>query len=244
MKGIDSPDLTATSFVFWSTLLIYQLNTRLRFSQSSIRKIKYLEALSVRRKVCLIIILLIIIFHLPFIGFKTTFYLAHLGLISALYNVPESQHVSILPLRSIPLLKIFLIAYVWASISSFLPQMVAGLPGLTYPTLLVFIAHFLFILSITLPFDIRDYHRDFEKSLITTPQVVGIAQTKVFAIAFLMAFMTLYLLISQNGYILMLTLPAAYLIVNSSYDKKDYYYTFFIDGTIILYYIIVKISVN
>ena len=211
---------------------------------SDISKIKHLKGIFGKRKVYFSILLFIVFFHLPFIGFKTILYLAHLGLISTLYNVPESPRKSVLPLRSIPLLKIILISYVWASISSFLPQMVAGLPFLTYPTLLVFVAHFLFILSITLPFDIRDYHRDFEKSLITTPHVIGIALTKIVAIVCLFAFTTIYLIRFHSGHIMILTIITAILVVKSSHDKKDYYYTFYIDGTIILYYIIVKISVN
>jgi 4-hydroxybenzoate polyprenyltransferase len=229
-----------TSFVFWSTLLIYQLNTRLHVTLSDNSNIKFLKALSDHRKAYLLLLLCIIFSHLPFIGIKTTFYLAHLGMISTLYNLPENSHV--LPLRSIPVLKIFLIAYVWASISSFLPAMVYELPVLAKPALLVFSAHFLFIISITLPFDIRDYQQDFEKSLVTIPHVIGISLTKILAIICLLAFTTIYLVIFYDGHILMLTLIAAFLIIQSSHEKKEYYYTLFLDGTIILYYIIVKTS--
>jgi 4-hydroxybenzoate polyprenyltransferase len=181
---------------------------------------------------------------LPYIPLKAIFYLAHLGLVSALYNFPKSAHASILPLRSIPLLKIFLIAYVWASISSFLPAIMSGFPVLSKSTLLVFTAHILFIFAITLPFDIRDYRADFEKSLITTPHVIGITGTKILALSCLSAFISIYLAISTDWTILLLALIAGFLIVRSSSEKKEYYYTLFIDGTIILYFIIVKSSFN
>lgn len=185
-------------------------------------------------------LLVIITAHLPFLEISTVIYIAHLGAISTLYNVPKPHQSAFLPLRSIPILKVILISYIWASISSFLPALISDTPVFSKYLLLIFIAHFLFIMAITLPFDIRDYHRDFNKSLITTPHVVGIFWTRIVAIFCLLAFTSIYMIMTYDFHILLLTLIAGFLIIQASAQKKEYYYSFFIDGTIILYFIIVK----
>jgi 4-hydroxybenzoate polyprenyltransferase len=112
---------------------------------------------------------------------------------------------------------------------------------LTEKALVVFMIHFLFIIAITLPFDIRDYRIDQEKSLITTPQVIGIRWTKIMAIIFLLAFTLLFLFFIKSWYVLFLSTLTGHLIINSSPQKKEHYYTFLLDGTILIYFIIVKL---
>lgn len=181
--------------------------------------------------------------HLPFLNIPSVLFLLHLGLISTLYNVPEKRKGIIhLPLRSIPALKIFLIAYVWSAMSSFLPSILEEEVVFTSKTIMVFLANFLFILAITLPFDIRDYATDNKKMLITFPKIIGIHLTKILALIC----MTGFILISQHMlsglYIYGFGLLTGTLIIFSSTDKEDYYYTFFLDGTLILYFFTIVLS--
>ena len=64
--------------------------------------------------------------------------------------------------------------------------------GVLYPAILmeapdmgrvvhIFITQFIFILAITLPFDIRDYYRDLAHPLWTIPGLIGIDRTKKLA---------------------------------------------------------------
>ena len=170
----------------------------------------------------------------------------HLGFISTLYNVPVRKSKSILPLplRSIPILKIFLIAYVWASISSFLPALLQQHQMFTQPNLLIFAAHFLFIVSITLPFDIRDFKTDGKSSLITFPQLVGINTTKFIAICCLIGFALIIKEYLNHGLLLAFFLITAGLIIKSSPERKYYYYLLCIDGTIILYFFLTFLSLR
>ncbi len=176
---------------------------------------------------------------MPFLKFITIIYILHLGLISTLYNVPEKAYKkSLFPLRSIPLLKVFLIAYVWASVSAILPIIDLD-KSLNLQNVLVFLMQFLFIFSITLPFDIRDFRTDYKKRIITTPHVIGIKATKTLALLSLVAFNLLFIHITGSWIILYLTLIAGSLIVFSNPARKDHYFTFFMDGTIIIYFILV-----
>jgi 4-hydroxybenzoate polyprenyltransferase len=189
------------------------------------------------------IIVTIILGHIPFLSINTILFIAHLALISTLYNVPEKSHNrSIFPLRSIPVLKVFLIAYVWACISSLLPAI--GADDINNArTWVIFVAHFLFILAITLPFDIRDFRTDRKNYLMTVPSLFGLRVTKFISIMSLLAFTIVIVLLSKMLWIVFLCIIAAYLIINSNPYKKDYYFTLYIDATIILYFIIVKLSV-
>jgi hypothetical protein len=181
--------------------------------------------------------------HIPFINHGSIFFLLHLGLISTLYNVPEKSKGKFrFPLRSIPIVKIFLIAYVWSSISSFLPAIIAHEQVFTSQTILVFSAHLLFIISITLPFDIRDFQVDNKNALLTFPQLIGIIPTKLLAIVCLFIFTLIISNITQTWYILYFSLFTSVLILNSSVKRKEYYFTFYIDGTIILYFITIILS--
>ena len=235
------------SLIFWSTLIIYQVNTKLKLNIADLSTFKYFEKAKKWRIITYLAINCIILLHIPFINLWSIIFIAHLGILSTLYNVPEKSYTkSIFPLRSIPILKVFLIAFVWASIASILPELSknsSGHPTTTHQIVLSFILHFLFILSITLPFDIRDYKSDYNK-ISTVPHVIGINNTKILAVSCLLAFTAIFMFMTGNMFILIVTLVTGILIINSSTDKKDYYFTFFLDGTIILYFIIVKLFLD
>ena len=188
-------------------------------------------------------IALIIISHILFLDIYTIIFVAHLGLISTLYNVPNREESrSIIPFRSIPFLKVFLISYVWASISSILPAIDTREFSQEY--VWIFTSHFLFILAITLPFDIRDLKTDLKNNIITVPNVIGITGTKIFALSTLFLSNLIIIYQKQGLALLAVFIIAGFLIIKSSPKRKDHYYTIFIDGTIILYFVIVKFLVS
>ncbi|MCK5208446.1 MAG: hypothetical protein KAQ79_10510, partial [Cyclobacteriaceae bacterium] len=133
-------------------------------------------------------------------------------------------------------------AYVWSSMSSFLPAVITHEQVFTSQIILVFIAHLLFIISITLPFDIRDFQVDNKNALLTFPQLIGIIPTKLLAIVCLFIFTLIISNITQTWYILYFSLFTSVLILNSSVKRKEYYFTFYLDGTIILYFITIILS--
>ena len=185
------------------------------------------------------LILLILLSHLLYLNFYTIAYLAHLGLISTLYNVPEKSYKkSIFPLRSIPFLKVFLISYVWASISALLPVISHG-GSISGQAMLIFLMQFLFIFSITLPFDIRDFTADYKKHIITTPHAIGMKATKMLSWFSILLFASIFIYMTGTWIIMILTAIVGSLIFFSTPKKKDHYFTFFMDGTIVLYFILV-----
>ncbi|MCK5368640.1 MAG: hypothetical protein KAQ62_08805, partial [Cyclobacteriaceae bacterium] len=93
-----------------------------------------------------------------------------------------------------------------------------------------------------LPFDIRDFQVDNKNALLTFPQLIGIIPTKLLAIVCLFIFTLIISNITQTWYILYFSLFTSVLILNSSVKRKEYYFTFYLDGTIILYFITIILS--
>lgn len=167
-------------------------------------------------------------------------YLLHLGIISFAYNYPfKSNRWVFLPTRSIPFLKIILIAYVWASIGSILPLFQFDIKPSFHHELGVFIIQFLFIAAITLPFDIRDFSRDKDDHIKTIPGFFGIRVTRIAGIIVSACYIMVSILTLQSaipfiiiGFVMMI------LILHSKEERKDIYYTGIIDGFIIIYWLI------
>lgn len=187
----------------------------------------------------------ILIMHIPFLSLSMIIFLLHLGIISIFYNIPFSIANSYLfPLRSLPFFKIFLIAYVWASISAFLPGFQSNEPVINPLSIKIFISYFFYILAITLPFDIRDYYADQKKFLPTIPHLIGNLNTKILSIVCLSVFSIIIWDKVEIKYFSLLILITSGLIVYSSPKRKSHYFLLYMDGTIILYYLAILLSLN
>lgn len=222
--------------VFFSTLLVYNV------SQTKFGIVHFMKFRSTKNIVLYVAVLLSLVTFSWEIPFVTLLYMTHLGIISIIYNSPLLNDFRYLPLRSIPLIKIFIIGYIWASMGSFLPGMMGGIPpGLT--TWLVFWAQFFFILGITLPFDIRDFYRDYKENLKTIPGIIGIGNTKRLSYCFLVAhFILMFYVTEYAWWLLPVVALALWLTKKSSASRADCYYTVYIDALIILQFLAFVLS--
>lgn len=181
---------------------------------------------------------LLLIWFFPFSSLYECLFFLHLGVISVLYNIPDRlANTRYRSIRSIPLIKIFLIAYVWAALGAWYPAILE--PGNSNPSYL-FVLFFLFILAITLPFDIRDYHSDQRTALLTIPGLIGIRATKLVASGLMLLYgvgMGIEYLEWQPVGIL--TFFTIVLIWFSASARPDWYYTGLIDSLIILQYLLI-----
>lgn len=120
-------------------------------------------------KLSLLLGVVAIIFALYDLGWLPSLY-AHYALaagLSALYPVPFILSRKGGGLRSIPGLKLLIIAVVWAYVVGGIPALMAGEDF--WP---IFIERLFWTIALTLPFDIRDVELD-ARSLRTLPQLVG-----------------------------------------------------------------------
>ncbi|WP_426490115.1 UbiA family prenyltransferase [Hymenobacter sp. 102] len=169
---------------------------------------------------------------------RLTPFLVHLGLISVLYSMPLLRRRGRWwALRDLPLLKVFLIAYVWAGVTVWIPALYLG-RGLLEPVVgVLFLRRFLFILALAFVFDIRDYTKDQATGTRTFPGVFGIQATKWLA---LLALGVAALLVPPGtpaGHHLPLLLPllAAALVIWFAEERRpDYYFALLTDGVMVL----------
>ena len=176
------------------------------------------------------------------------------GLVAAAYTLPLSfAGGRPIGLRRIPLLKAFIIAYVWASAVVLLPGMIQ-LDGDTYlRSDMYWVAAIwcAFFVAIAIAFDVRDLPYD-HPSLRTLPQVFGARGAKVIAILMLLPLLWMLVVMVVIGYYPIESgwrepqvewahaLPAiglvavAVLIARADHGRPWWYWSLLLDGSLIL----------
>ena len=128
--------------------------------------------------------LLLVSFRMPLGCIALSF--AFTGL-TILYALPIVVHGK--SLRTIPGLKIFVIALCWSGVSVVLPIQFVKYP-LDWDVAIVALQRFLWVLILILPFEIRDIQHD-DNALKTIPQRLGIPKTKSLGVLLGLLFMLL-----------------------------------------------------
>ncbi|MGV3503405.1 MAG: hypothetical protein ACO1O1_06830 [Adhaeribacter sp.] len=164
--------------------------------------------------------------------------LAHLGLISMLYSLPVVPgRRGWLLLRNIPLLKVFLIAYVWACVTVWLPLLGAGWPITSTAGWQLFGQRFLFILPLTIIFDIRDVEKDQVTATLTLPRLVGVGGAKAIAWGILLTYLVLVVLTlsgPRREALVCCGLVYAGVIGLARKNRSEYFYALVADGMLVL----------
>lgn len=165
--------------------------------------------------------------------------LVPLGLLSVAYSAP------VLPLRrrwyrlkDIPGLKLFLIAWVWAAATVYIPLSVFSAPALDGPLLWALAARTLFIVGITLPFDLRDLEADREAGVITLPQLLGSRRTCALSCVVVVGAIAMELAQLDNAALRLAWVlsgaAALALILATARRRHELYYGLGLDGTMLL----------
>ncbi|MEX8545965.1 MAG: UbiA family prenyltransferase [Mucilaginibacter sp.] len=154
-------------------------------------------------------------------------------------------------LRNIPGLKLLLIGSTWALSVVLLPVFEAqNLQHLTFSKteILVLTAkRFLFITAMAIPFDIRDLFQDRNVGLKTIPVVFGEKNAYLLCQVLLAGYLFLLFFFREPGFnsnffALAITIVlASWLIFRSNFIKNEYYYFFFVDGILILQYVLMLV---
>ncbi len=142
-------------------------------------------------------------------------------------------------LRDLPYIKIILIGLIWASTTVALSYRHGEVLQSWHYHLII--ERVLFIIAITIPFDIRDLRIDREQDLKTLATVLGAWSAKILAII-LLGICTLLLLWIKScgvaqGYITswhLMHIMAGFLIIRSSVDREEAYYSGAIDSTMLI----------
>ncbi|MCP4121545.1 MAG: hypothetical protein GY751_07305 [Bacteroidetes bacterium] len=182
-----------------------------------------------------------------FLEMDSIMLLAFMGLISMLYPLRLPNGAS---LRAIPMIKIFLIALIWSGISVWVPFVEHNVP-LAESTPL-FVLHVLFILFITLPFDMADFDVDKVVHVKTLPHLLGMKNSRLLMQAMGFVILPLYVFFFLKGepgfsnltwilfYIMTIFLSVFAGRLYAGYDKWKIMAVY--DGSMILYFLITLAS--
>ncbi|TRO65722.1 hypothetical protein [Christiangramia sabulilitoris] len=159
-----------------------------------------------------------------------------LGLFTLLYSLPVFGQEK--NLRSLPGIKIFIIALVWAGSTVFLP-LINVEKFLGIDLIVDFIQRLILVIVLTLPFEIRDLNYD-DESLGTIPQRIGVSQTKVFGSILLLLIFSSELF--QKNFssvefsaLFVVLIISGLLLWNSDRDQGKYFASFWVEALPILY---------
>ena len=168
------------------------------------------------------------------------------GVFAMAYNLPviwiKGKKLS---LRSLPGAKLFIIGAVWA-LSCVLAPIIdlrnAGVEVTNSSTWILVIKRFLFVIAITIPFDIRDLFQDQQYQLKTIPVMLGKKGALIFCQILLGTYIVLLLIFSSPLYYYTLTLAGitlftGWVILKSQWQRNEYFYFLFLDGTLLLQYL-------
>ena len=251
------PSFLVLAFLFAATLFIYNFSILIykpkNHQESSYKRVRWIFR-NYKLNVGITITAFICLWPMFFLLAATTKILVvFLAFLSFGYAFPifsvEGRKIG---LRNITGLKLFLIAIVWALSVTFLPYLElnrAQFSNLSNTSVsIITMQRFLFFAAITIPFDVRDIFQDKAFAIKTIPVLFG--EKKAYLISQMMlagSFLILLFQFQSSGFTTDffatagIILLAAWLIFKSKWEKNEYYYFLYLDGVLILQYLILII---
>ncbi len=171
-----------------------------------------------------------------------------LSIFSVFYVLPIIRYNQInIAIRDIPFVKIIVISVVWSMVMVAIPFIeVRGFTTTLDSSFLFLIAEqFLFILAITLPFDVRDLRYDKENKIKTIPAHIGVRNTILLSQFLLSCFLLLkgiqfyyfqQLIGSQFVATSIATILTMIIVGFTSEKRSELFFSGLIDGTMLIMY--------
>ncbi len=222
---------TTPLFVFCSTIISYNF---IRFYRLKDITSWFLQWFEYSKTALYILVSLSIILIVPLlinIQIKAILWLIPFAVFTLFYGLP-------LPfikksLRSISGLKLFLIAISFAGVTVLFPLIQNNIE-FTSAIWITFFQRFIFIVLITIPFDIRDLYID-KDSLNTLPQTIGVKKSKIIGVLFGLSFVLLEFFkqtIDANRLLttLLISILGILFLINAKEKQSKYYCAFWVES--------------
>jgi len=221
-------------FAFFSTIASYNFIRLYKVSEIQYWTSRFVEEHKKGILTITVLSLGLVIYLSFLLKFSTLLALVPFVFFTVFYVVPiPVKKNNSLALRSVAFLKLFLIAISWAGVTVLVPWINYDIE-FELTEMIIFIQRFLFVVAITIPFDIRDMKFD-SAHLKTLPQVVGIAGAKRVGLLFLMVFLGLEFFknpmdASQFRIHLMIAVFSLYFLFRATVDQNKYFSAFFVES--------------
>ncbi len=254
---IDSqPVYPILAILFLSTLCIYNFSILLSKpsnpAKSPFKRVRWFFNYY-RWMVAITIISAMLLLPLFFlVSTKSKLLLIFLSVLSFGYSLPMfTAGNQKFGLRNIPGLKLLLIGITWALSVVLLPifeaENISHILISKSDILLLTTERFLFITAMAIPFDIRDLFQDHKLGLKTIPVVFGEKNAYLLCQILLIGYLILLFLFRNHGFdnnffaLTITSILAGWLIFRSKFKKNEYYYFFYVDGVLILQWVLMLI---
>tara|TARA_B110000967_G_C18779198_1_gene507345 strand:+ start:106 stop:978 length:873 start_codon:yes stop_codon:yes gene_type:complete len=232
-------------FVYCSTLLIYNVHRVVGLHKIEKKHLSPRHKWALKNKPILYIAMaasaLGCLYFLTKIEHSFIYFLIPSGLVAFGYSVPLiKRNGKFWRLRDLPFAKVFLISLTVSYVTVYLPLYDFALNDWNNLTLLgFFFSRVLFVLAITIPFDIRDVDFDAPSSLNTLPLIFGVEKARKLSIISLSLFVGLVLMLFQTSIfsalaLLLSALFTAWIVSYAKKDSSEYYYSLLVEGTMLL----------
>jgi 4-hydroxybenzoate polyprenyltransferase len=248
-------DINYLAFLFFSTLLLYPLHrligVKMTIPVEFTKAQRAVDSKPLLTQVAAGIGLIGTLYFIWKIDFYTMQLLAPLGLISIAYSVPMIPTLNGWKrLRDIQGIKIYAISLVVSFTTSTIPLLLLGNVPVS-DIVLLGTQRFIFILAITIPFDVRDAIMDKRWDLKTIPLIIGNANAINLAIG-LVNFTTI-LAIGQFYYshifgveiilaILLSNLWTSFILWKFRENNSALYNAFLVEGTMVVHFAFITIA--
>jgi 4-hydroxybenzoate polyprenyltransferase len=152
-------------------------------------------------------------------------------------------------LRMVPYLKLFLIGITWNLVTIALYAIEGNISLLSLDFWWLFLERLLFLIAITLPFDIRDLHQDEKYGVMTIPLKIGVRKTIQLSVVLLSIFgilslLRIWLLPHTSFAAIPLFLSAIItiaIIIKSNPEKSEYFFSGLVESTMLIQFLLVWI---
>lgn len=223
-------------FVFSSTIIAYTLVKYIPL----INQVNYRPSNSVKFTLALSLISLIpLLFSLFYFRTDVLIFISLIVLLTLLYMLPFLPKAK--NLRDISGLKIFIIALVWTATTVILPFLSNGidLSSFDVDMILYTMSRFLIVISLTIPFEIRDLKLD-HIYLNTLPQVLGVFTSKALAIGLVVLSSFLLNSIEIDTLLYMYVHIFIILLILFSKRRQGFFYTAFLVESVPIIWFLLK----
>jgi len=170
---------------------------------------------------------------------KTLTYFAPFAVFTILYITPFLGGFQ-KNLRGVSYLKIFVVAGVWAGVTTSIPLLANGYE-FDSNLVLLFFQRMLFVLALILSFEIRDMQLDLQ-DVRTLPQKIGIQQTKKLGLVLLLFVLTFEFLITDNKTLRNVSLGVCFgllfFIMRSKEKQSTYYSSFWVEAIPVFWWLL------
>lgn len=167
-----------------------------------------------------------------------------LGILSLAYSLPVLPFIEKKRLKDFGLLKLFLLCFVWACVTTWLPMLQWGREFRNYEV--EFLLRFTLMMPLCIAFDIRDMRIDRENRIFTLPNVIGLSNAYRLINLAIVVYIALALwqyvhypiphrLISAIGIAILIKVIIHY----SKLYKSDRYHLLAVDGVMMLYALLI-----